>query len=84
MSLNSSHIILFRNIRDKKQISVFASQYSPKNTRFVVDSYLDATNSPFSYLLIDLSQTTPEELRLRTRIFPSDKPLQNIVYKERI
>ena len=38
-------------------------------TRFVTDAYVDATKTPYSYLLFDLRQETSENIRIRTDIF---------------
>jgi hypothetical protein len=72
ISLNASYVIVFKNPRDSLQIVSFAKQFSPGNNKFVVDSYADATKRPYSYLLFDLHQTTPNILRLRSNIIPSE------------
>lgn len=79
ISLNSHYIVLFKNPRDKQQINVLARQMCPENTRYITESYKEATDKPYGYLLFDLRQTTPELYRLRTNIFTSDHP-RNIVY----
>jgi hypothetical protein len=68
INLNSQYIVLFKNPRDKRQISVLAQQMEPRNSNFVRDSYLDATEKPHGYLVFDLRQDTPEELRLVTNV----------------
>lgn len=77
MSLNAHYIVLFKNPRDKSQIFHFARQVYPENTRHVHEAYLDATNKPHSYLVFDMTQTTPEAFRLRSEIFPGEG---NFVY----
>ena len=42
----------------------------PGHTAFVRESFEDATREPHGYLLIDLKQTTPDHLRLRTDVIP--------------
>ena len=44
----------------------------PHNSRFLTMAYRYATNDPFSYLLIDLRQETPNHVRVRTGIFPEN------------
>ena len=73
MSLNASYLVLFKNPRDIKQIQYLSSQMYPKKSNFLVESFDDATSKPFGYLMIDLCQQTPEELRVRTGIFPDEK-----------
>jgi hypothetical protein len=77
MSLNSHYIVYFNNPRDRAQVAHFARQIDPGNPKFIVEAYRDATLRPYGYLLFDLKQSTPEEMRLRTDIFPGE---QNIVY----
>ena len=72
-SLNSQYIILFKSPRDKSIIQHLGSQMFPKNTKFLVDAFEDATKIPYGYLLIDLRQDTPEEMRIRSNIFPSEQ-----------
>ena len=71
VSLNSQYIALFKNPRDKRQISTFAQQVEPANSAFIQAAYLDATQLPHSYLVFDLCQETPEELRLIANVHSS-------------
>lgn len=73
MSLNASYLILFKNPRDVNQISFLSRQMYPKKSSFLVDSYREATSTPFGYLLIDLRQETDDIARIRTNIFPDEK-----------
>lgn len=81
ISLNSTHIILTNNKRDRKQVAVLASQLSPKNSEFIIHAYNDATKLPFSYILFDLSQEQDDFLRYRTSIFPDDE--FTVIYVEK-
>jgi hypothetical protein len=56
ISLNSHYLVLFKNPRDATQIEAFK----------------DATEAPFSYLLIDLKPETDDKFRFLSRIFPDD------------
>lgn len=78
VSLNSNYIVVFKNPRDKAQIRYFARQICPEDPLYVQEAWLDATSKPFGYLLFDLKQTTPDNCRLRTNIFPEDK--HHVVY----
>ena len=77
ISLNSHYLVLFKNPRDASQINHIGKQMYPGKLQYVQESYKDATSKPFGYLLVDLRQDTPDHLRLRTNIFPSE---QQIVY----
>lgn len=72
ISLNAHYLVLFKNPRDKSQIRFLAQQLSPQNSKFLTEAFLNATLNPHSYLLIDLKQSTPENLRFRTNVFPDD------------
>lgn len=73
ISLNTGYIILFKNPRDRAQIAHLARQVCPENPKFLQEIYFDATLEPYGYLLLDLKQSTPENCRFRTCIFPCDK-----------
>lgn len=79
ISLNSHYIIAYKNPRDRSQITSLARQISPGNTAYISEIFNDATSAPYGYLLLDLTQTTPDHLRNRTNIFPDDDP-SNVIY----
>lgn len=70
--INAHYLVLFKNPSDKSQVSTLARQLYPRKGRQFIEAYEDATADPYTYLLIDLSQNCPEELRLRTNIFPGE------------
>jgi hypothetical protein len=72
ISLNSHYIVFFNNPRDRAQISHFARQIDPQNTKFIVEAYREATLKPYGYLLFDFTQTCDEDKRLRSNIFPGE------------
>jgi hypothetical protein len=73
ISLNASYMILFRNPRDKQQIQILARQMFPNNSRFLIESFEDATLKPHGYLLIDLNQNSEMRNRIQTGILPNEK-----------
>ena len=73
ISLNAQYIVLFRNLRDRAQIHHLARQICPEDSKFLQEAYWDATSQPFGYLLLDLKQSTPDNCRFRSCIFPNDK-----------
>ena len=75
LSLNSHYIVLFKNPRDRFQVSVLARQMYPGNTKFLEEAYQDATKDAYGYLFLDLKPDTQEEFRVRTGILPSDLPI---------
>lgn len=64
ISLNSTYVVLFKNIRDKQQISNFAKQFAPGKNKEFINIFYEATKEPYSYLLLDNHQKTPEEHRI--------------------
>jgi hypothetical protein len=74
-SLSAGFICLMRNVRDKTSVAALARQMFPGRPQLLQSMYTAATSKePYSYLLIDLRQQTPHELRFRSRIFPSEGP----------
>jgi len=77
ISLNSHYIVLFKNPRESSQIRVFARQVDHQKVKFIEEAYRDSTQVSHGYLLFDFKQSTPEEYRIRTKIFPGE---ENIIY----
>ena len=75
VSLNSHYIILFKNPRDRLQISTLARQMYPGQSQFLVEAFQDATKEAYGYIIIDLKPTTADKLRIRTGILPTDRQL---------
>lgn len=73
LNLNATYLVLFKNPRDNTQINYLSRQMRPDNPKVVQEAYDMATSVPYGYLLVDLNQHTPDELRLRSGIFPGDK-----------
>lgn len=82
ISLNANYMVLFKNPRDKLQINTLAQQMYPGRKSYFMESYEDATQAPFSYLIVDLKANTPEHLRLRTGLFPWEWPAVYIPKKK--
>lgn len=74
ISLNAHVFVLFANRRDEQQLHRVGRQFYPTHWREFVDAYKDATDKPYSYLVIDVTPAHPRILQLRTNIFPPDYP----------
>jgi hypothetical protein len=72
ISLNANYIVLMKNTRDAAQIGHLSRQVYPGNSKFLIQSYEDATKEPYSYLLVDFRNTTPKEGRVRTGILDGE------------
>lgn len=68
ISLNSNYLILFKNPRDRLQMSILAQQMFPRKKAFFMESFEDAAAEPHGYLLVDLTPSCPEPYRLRTGV----------------
>lgn len=79
MSHNAKYTVLMKNPRDTSSISNLAKQFSVYKNRYVVESFVEATKLPFSYLLLDFAQESSDVTRMRSNIFPSDFTLDSPV-----
>jgi len=82
ISLNSEYIFAMKSPRDQKQLKYFAMQMFPNQSNFVMKCYEHATSHPYSYLLFDAHQKTPDGIRLRSKVLPFEGPM--IVYTKKI
>ena len=73
ISLNSTYLILFKNVRDKQQITNFARQFAPGKTRQFAKLYYEVTKSPHSYMMLDYHQETREEHRILSNFLNENK-----------
>lgn len=69
---NSQYIIMFKNPRDIGQIKHLSTQMYGKTSKVLEEAYLDATEKPYGYLLLDFKQQTPEYFRLRSNILSNE------------
>jgi hypothetical protein len=73
LNLNSHYLIIFKSPRDKMQIKALAKQIYPNASGYFMSAYEQSTSAPHGYLIVDLKQDTPDDLRLKTRIIPSEE-----------
>lgn len=78
ISLNTHYLMLFKNPRAVSSVQYLSNQLFPGTGGFLMEAYKDATREPYSYLLIDMKQETPDEMRVRRGDF--FKPLPMIAY----
>jgi len=72
ISLQATYIVLMKNVRDKSQISRFAAQFDTGNSKTIRRIFERATKKPYSYLIFDMHQRTPDKHRLLSNIFRED------------
>lgn len=78
IQLNTSYLVLFRQLRDVSQVGILARQMYPTNWKEFMKIYEDATNEPYGYLVVNTHPQSNPDLRLLTKIFPRDR---TIAYK---
>lgn len=72
ISINSHYLVLFKNPRDASTVASLAQQIFPGNGGFLKESYKMATQSPYSYLMLNMRQETDEQLRVLGRYREGD------------
>lgn len=75
ISLQAHYCIVMKTARDLAQVRSFCMQIDPRNWRALMEAYQDATTDGHSYLLFDFHVRQKEHLRMRTHIFPGEKPM---------
>jgi hypothetical protein len=61
-----------KNVRDKNQFVYLARQAYPAHPDTLYNTYLDATQRPHGYFILDFAQDTENLLRYRTNVFQND------------
>ena len=75
IALNTTYLVLFKNVRDKNQITCLGRQMFPGKKSEFLDAYEDATSPSYGYLIMDTSPNCHESERLRTRVFKTEHPI---------
>jgi len=79
--VNAQYLVLMKNPSDQLQAATLAKQLFPGNTKYFMESYKNACSDSFGYLVVDLSQDTPEHMRLQTNVFPDQ---MHVVYVPKV
>jgi len=74
ISLNAKYSVALKNVRDKSQFQYLARQVHPEDGDSLYKAYLDATERPHGYLILDFAQDTDDRLRYRTSVFLDEYP----------
>ena len=67
--INSDYIVLFKNPADQLQSQILARQLYPRNSKYFLEAFTDATQKPHGYLFVDLTQNAKDAHHLKTDIF---------------
>ena len=79
ISINAQYQVLFRNPRDRLQISILARQLCPCNSKSFLEVNKGASQRPYGYLFCCFIQSCPDKICYRTDVLPSEYP--SIVYQ---
>jgi hypothetical protein len=64
-------------VRDKNQFLYLARQAYPENPESLYRAYLEATDRPHSYFILDFAQDTSSLVRFRAGVFPDEQTTGN-------
>ena len=65
-------MIVFKNQTYSLGMATLARQMHPNNVNYLLESFTDATQKPYGYLMLDLHQLTPLT-PVRTNILPDER-----------
>jgi hypothetical protein len=82
ISLNCNYMIIFSNPRDRSQILYLARQVFPTNSKFMIESFEEATSVQHGYLFLDLTQATNNNLRVQSNILDNAKRIIYVPKKQ--
>lgn len=78
LTLNANYLVIFANPRDRSQIVHIGKQMFPHKTGFLPAVYHIATvNKPFSFIFLDLNQSTLDNFRVWSDILKSQPLVYN-------
>ena len=77
ISLNAGYIVLFNNPRDSLQATTLGTQIFGRGKKLLQKAYKDISQTPHSYVMVDLTQTCEPCAKVRTKIFPDE---HNVFY----
>ena len=69
ISQNAHILILFKNPRDSSSVQILGRQMFPTAKNFLAEAFRDATQQPFSYLVVNSHQRTDERMRVIGNLF---------------
>lgn len=70
---NSHYLVMMRAPAATNEIRMLAIQIFGLRFKEFLHAYEEATKSQYGYILVDLHPQSPQELRVRTSVFPDDE-----------
>jgi len=77
----NAHYYVLLNHRDVQQISSLGRQICPSDPNYLTNAFMEATNRPYNYIILDFRVDSPQEIRVRSNIFPNQFPVRVYVKK---
>jgi len=74
IALNTTYMVLFKNVRDSSQIKCLARQVFPCHSDRFMAAYNTVMSEPYNYIILDMSPTCPDVYRVRTRTWIDEYP----------
>jgi len=68
---NAHYVVMFKDPGDITAVRTMSHRMFPENPKYLIEAFKQATAQPHGYLLIDRTQETDDECRLRTNIVPT-------------
>ena len=75
ISQNCDYFVIFKNPRNSSEIRTLAQQLTPGNLG-LIDIYMQATQDPFSYLFINLTQECQPQVKYLSKLFDYDNSVR--------
>ena len=73
IGMNAKYVEIFRSPRSLLQLQYLNSQIFPNRKGLLTQAYKDImSQNPYGYLVIDLTAHCPDEIRVRSQIFPDE------------
>ena len=69
ISRNAQYMVLFRSPSDRKQMDIIAERIFAKDKSNFMSAYVNATEKPYGYLLIDNQTKTPSDKQVVAEVF---------------
>ena len=71
---NAHMIVIFKDPRNARGVEILGQQFFPRSPKVMSDVFKDATKSkPYSHVVLDFLQETPEAERICSNIFTEDE-----------
>jgi len=72
LAFNCTVYIIYKVVLDSSSLLNLNKQIYPRTKKFLLSAFSQATNKACGYILLDLSQNTPEDLRVVIDIFGNE------------